>query len=450
MSLQNGSRGTEVTELQQMLEEAGFSPGSIDGIFGPKTEAALRSYQAANDLTVDGIAGAETMASFGAAPDPESEDAAAAGEGPRLSVPGGAELWNIGGEDWLVYVVPNSQPPTYMGWQSPSDGDTQSFFGPGQPIVYDNTIGSLGLGRVIDFGSTDELANMDDNPFASWSQTLETQAKTQPWILDDDYQSLIAMATLEGRKLTESEIQTTNWWQSNNEGQREWMKLYHGDPLSAENRLEDNRALARSNLVDAGVTGITDDMVNFMADKVTKGDWTDTYFMTQVNAVADGSSIYDLDSELQQFTGEGFGQTIEQEDTVRDLANKWLGPAYSQWSDAEVERWAGELRNDPNGQQRLEESLKNQRLALFPEYEDRNLSYEDISSPWRNYATNIWGQAPDETDDFFMQMIRNNDANMNGQLLRREGLSRNIGKVVVDASNAVLEGAGTSVRRPVG
>ena len=444
--LRNGSRGEEVTELQQMLEDAGFSPGNIDGVFGPKTEAALRSYQAANDLSVDGVAGPETMASFGMAADPEAEDAAA-GEGPRMSIPGGAELWKVGEEDWLVYIVPDTQPPIYMGWLSPSDEDTQSFFGPGQPIVYDNTLGS-GMGAIIDFGSTDELANMDDNPFAAWTQTLETQAKTQPWILDDDYQALIAMATLEGRKLTESEIQTTNWWQSNSAGQREWMKLYHGDPMEAANRSEDNRALARSNLVDAGVTGITDEMVNFMADKVTSGDWTETYFQTQVNAVADGASIYDLDPELQQFAG--MGQTIEHEDTVQDLANKWLGPAYSQWGAGEIEKWAGELRNDPNGQQRLEEHLKNQRLALFPEYEDRNLSYEDIAAPWRNYATNIWGQAPDETDNFFMQLIRNNDANMNGQILRREGMERNIGKVMVDASSAVLEGAGTSVRRPVG
>ena len=455
MALKNGSRGKEVSDLQELLEAAGFSPGKIDGIFGPKTEAALRAYQAANDLTVDGIYGKDTAASFGSAQE-EPEDADdPAGEGPRMSLPGAPELWKIGGEDWLVYLVPDTDPPIYMAWKSPSPEDTQSFFGPDQPIVYDNIITTgdfddpdvTGIDGLIDFGSTTELASMDDDPFASWVKTMETEAKSQPWIMDDDYQSLVAMAMLEGRKLTDAEIESTGWWKNNTEGQREWMKLYHGDPMEAQRRIDDNRDLARQNLVDAGVTGFSDELVNFMADKVTKGEWSSTYYSTQLEAFSDPSALYELDDELVQFQNV---PTIEHDDTVRDFVNKWLGPAFSNWSDAEVASWAGELRNDPNGEQRLVESLKNQRLALFPEYEDRNLSYEDISSPWRNYATNIWGQAPDETSDFFQQLIRNNDSSINGQLLRREGFNQKIGKVLVDANKAIIEGMGGSVRRPVG
>ena len=52
--LQNGSRGAEVTTLQEMLAAAGFDPGVVDGVFGPNTEAALRLWQEDQGLEVTG------------------------------------------------------------------------------------------------------------------------------------------------------------------------------------------------------------------------------------------------------------------------------------------------------------------------------------------------------------------------------------------------------------
>ena len=37
-------RAAHVRELQQALASSGFDPGPIDGIFGPRTKAALRKY----------------------------------------------------------------------------------------------------------------------------------------------------------------------------------------------------------------------------------------------------------------------------------------------------------------------------------------------------------------------------------------------------------------------
>ena len=48
-------------ELQQALIDLGFLKGSADGIFGNKTENAVRSFQRANKLTVDGLAGKKTQ-----------------------------------------------------------------------------------------------------------------------------------------------------------------------------------------------------------------------------------------------------------------------------------------------------------------------------------------------------------------------------------------------------
>ena len=53
--LRRGSRGAEVKRMQETLKI------SADGIFGPGTERAVKSFQRANGLTVDGIAGPATL-----------------------------------------------------------------------------------------------------------------------------------------------------------------------------------------------------------------------------------------------------------------------------------------------------------------------------------------------------------------------------------------------------
>ncbi|MBN2362135.1 MAG: SafA/ExsA family spore coat assembly protein, partial [Deltaproteobacteria bacterium] len=58
--LRYGSRGQAVSNLQSRLKELGFNPGPIDGIFGPKTEAAVRAFQRNQGITVDGIVGPQT------------------------------------------------------------------------------------------------------------------------------------------------------------------------------------------------------------------------------------------------------------------------------------------------------------------------------------------------------------------------------------------------------
>ncbi|MFF9274863.1 peptidoglycan-binding protein [Streptomyces griseosporeus] len=58
--LVNGLAGPEVAEAQCLLRRAGLSPGVVDGIFGPRTEAAVRQLQARSALVVDGIIGPHT------------------------------------------------------------------------------------------------------------------------------------------------------------------------------------------------------------------------------------------------------------------------------------------------------------------------------------------------------------------------------------------------------
>lgn len=62
--LHRGSTGPSVSRLQRALAGAGFYHLSIDDDFGAGTEQAVRAFQKANGLTVDGIAGAATFAAL--------------------------------------------------------------------------------------------------------------------------------------------------------------------------------------------------------------------------------------------------------------------------------------------------------------------------------------------------------------------------------------------------
>ena len=64
-SYKRGSTGSVVTQIQQKLSAWGYYNGAVDGIYGSRTEEAVRYFQRKNGLTVDGKAGAQTLAAMG-------------------------------------------------------------------------------------------------------------------------------------------------------------------------------------------------------------------------------------------------------------------------------------------------------------------------------------------------------------------------------------------------
>lgn len=72
--MRDGDGYTDVSLCQTRLDVHGFSCGAMDGIYGPKTEAAVRSFQGAMGLDTDGICGSKTWAALDEEPGEEAAD----------------------------------------------------------------------------------------------------------------------------------------------------------------------------------------------------------------------------------------------------------------------------------------------------------------------------------------------------------------------------------------
>jgi peptidoglycan hydrolase-like protein with peptidoglycan-binding domain len=58
--LRKGTTEPAVRDLQDALEALGHDPGPVDGVFGSRTEDAVRAFQQAKGIAVDGIVGRVT------------------------------------------------------------------------------------------------------------------------------------------------------------------------------------------------------------------------------------------------------------------------------------------------------------------------------------------------------------------------------------------------------
>lgn len=56
-TLKKGSSDPAVRDLQEALKALGYDVGPVDGVFGAKTESAVKKFQQAREIKVDGIVG---------------------------------------------------------------------------------------------------------------------------------------------------------------------------------------------------------------------------------------------------------------------------------------------------------------------------------------------------------------------------------------------------------
>lgn len=104
-------RGDDVAALQSRLTEMGFDCGRVDGIYGPRTELAVKDFQKSVGATADGKCGPATIIALirltkivsGGAPAAMRESATQRNRGPALA--NKTIVLNPDGVDPLVYDV---------------------------------------------------------------------------------------------------------------------------------------------------------------------------------------------------------------------------------------------------------------------------------------------------------------------------------------------------------
>ncbi len=357
-------------------------------------------------------------------------------------LPGQPEIWEIDGEAYVVYFAPGTEPPVPLLYSIPTDEDLKSFFGDQTPRFDKKiTMDQANATGAIPFGSTDTIPATEGDPWAGFLERMERARKVQPWLADPEVFAVVSGAWLEGRSPEQWEFEATDWWQTHNEAQREWLWISMRDPEEASRLADDNYITVYEAFRAIGLDNVDDGLINYMADQFTQGHWSKQYLEEQLAAATGDPSAVVMDTGLAKFMGES-GISIADpsvgRNQVLDMFDRWLGPAHGP-SDQQIRDWSAKIRRDPNaGQASLEQYLRGQRKALFPEYEDDSLTYEDIAGPWRGFSASIWGQQLDETSDVFQQVIRLNDSMKAGELLRKEGLAQNIGQVRQDALKGMM------------
>lgn len=360
-------------------------------------------------------------------------------------VPPDAEVWDVAGTHFLVWYNTNVDPPIPMVWKVESSDRRQSLGFTKSDRTFDSWDDFHKTG-ALRFGGSIELANTTENPLDVIYSDYATEVKVKPWLAEPEILTLWMQAALEGRSLTDAELQGTDWWRTHTDAERQWLSLNASDPATADQLIKDNRLRVANLFSESGVANASQDLVNQLALKMTTGEWSEAYAISQIKLLSDPQAEGTLDATLKDFRS-GLDTTREGEDQVRSMINTWLGPAYAgNYSDEWVDRWAGELRNDPDARMELEDMLRSQRLALFPEYKDKNLTYEDIAAPWRGVFQQVWGETADETDPLFSRIVRMNDLEAAQEVLRDEGLERSKTQVV-DSLVSGLGVFGGQVRR---
>ncbi|MEG2623976.1 MAG: SpoIID/LytB domain-containing protein [Clostridia bacterium] len=181
-------RGEDVRKLQVDLNAMGFDCGDTDGIFGKKTDAAVRAFQAANNLEVDGIVGTKTRSALELA----LESIGATGD--EAQAP--ADKPSEGDADTGETQAPD-EPVTDSDEDDPDEDEDGNYIKPEAPDALDYGT------RLLRYRSGRTMLTGDD---VAAVQTRLTQLGFDPGAVDGIYGSKTASAVKQLQMLAGIEV----------------------------------------------------------------------------------------------------------------------------------------------------------------------------------------------------------------------------------------------------
>jgi len=370
-------------------------------------------------------------------------------------LPGKPEIWRNkdNGALYAVYFPSGDKgSPIPLRYIINSEEVLKTYFG-NKPVAYDHeyTNAEMDALGAVTFGDISEIDKTTGDPWAGFTKNMELAAEAMPWLADPGIFAVFASAYLKDEVPENWQFVGTEWWDSHNDAERAWLTKVAQDPASALQDVQDAEAKVTQAFLSLGVEIPSDTVIDYISQQWVQGTWSLQERNDQMAALTGGGEGVTLDPGLADITEgtEPLADATTYVDRVRALWAEWLGPAYPP-TDAEIAKWSGILRDSGEGglggTARLTEMLRSQRLALFPEYEDPNLTWNDISGPWKSMAYNSWGVQVDESDPFLQELVRLNDANEAQKLLRGKGFERGYDRVVNQMTEGVRTGMGQNVR----
>tara|TARA_A100001201_G_scaffold32357_2_gene34897 strand:+ start:7984 stop:9453 length:1470 start_codon:yes stop_codon:yes gene_type:complete len=360
------------------------------------------------------------------------------------TIPQGGEIVKSGDMYFVLYPIPGSNVQINY---SATEQDIRGLL----PLTFDNQtfreVNSNYIASTVPFGNIAELYNPEMlqqglTPWEGFIDYLDKEAELRPWLDDEEMVFLLAEATLEGRTVTETEWKTTNWWRTHTQDERDWLLLSQGKPVSelpqdAVSKIQDDKIQIRNIMIQAGINNPPQNVIDWVSDKFTTGQWTSLYTQDQIGLIADPSKVGNMNEDLSDFlSGVEVDSTAAGKDRVQQLYNRYLGPVFGDINQTLIAEEAGKLRNDADYENELVKKLTAQKQSLFPMYEE-NVTYEEFSSPWQNFTTNQWGQQIDTTSDYFQEVLKLNDSTKASKYLTQKGLEIGIDKVVNETLDAM-------------
>ena len=385
------------------------------------------------------------------------------------NVPQNSILIEAGGQLFLGYEVPGAYGQMYNG--NPifmlyevlgNDVFEAGILTEGASPQINVSLGSLEdlnqYGIIV--GGTDELTDDVEHPFIRFTENFEAGKRVNPWLNDTEinpntgitYQQeaieFLAEQALEQwtPETTQVRYEGSDWYRKSTTAQKTWLTTLLTQPQQANQDIQDKQIEVKIAMEANGIASPPDALVNWVAEKAVTGMWTQVYTDQQIALLADPYKPGTRDTGMVNFIeGVGVG-TLDRltvgEKTVRDLYRRYLGPSLGNASDTEIAEKAGQLRSNPDAEEQLKAYLEQQRLAMFGNYTNPTLTYNDIVQPYKNLVNQVWGQEVDETQDWFIKMVQDNDIEKAYTTLREKGIDQGIERVQDQALNDLQRSIG--------